>query len=340
MKTMFGYFNNKYYATNEHNPILLLDGVDYTSEMFSAVIHENEKLCEVDMYRYHSDLTTECNANRVALMKEYIINEQIKNIEMTTDQLILSIKYELYNKDGKMIKSGTSEALATGYTLTIMKDIMENNVMEYRKALCASSFIEIPIPEISRYGIKNQYDQHPYTLKIIEMYLYTTTGGYKYIEANTQEDYTGCGNEHMEHCFYQHGSHICGHNPLIHNNFASHFITNAPSGNTIIGAMVTSATLQTPDEYTLIEMANFDCRNKKYTIKIDKKINLIRVRMEVLLDNFCVVHDSKDIQNLVDAVASDKCDNDKVDNSDCNHNCKDFDDGNGLVNGSWPIDEK
>ena len=71
---MFGYFNGQYFMIDESPNIVVPEGANYKKSGIQVNKNQNNEY-EVDMYCYHSDLTTERNSERVAFMKEYIINE-------------------------------------------------------------------------------------------------------------------------------------------------------------------------------------------------------------------------------------------------------------------------
>ena len=111
------------------------------------------------MYAYHSDTLYECNSDRVIAMKELLLGEKVTKIEDVNNDYVIGVSYELYNKEGQLLKDGKTSVRAIYHTGVIGSDVAEDNTMEYRKAMLFDGKIQIEIPEISRYGIKNKYVQ-------------------------------------------------------------------------------------------------------------------------------------------------------------------------------------
>lgn len=290
---LFGFMNNTFYSTDALPFVVVPQNADYKTNAIQSILHPELNQCEVDIFQYHTDLTTECNAQRVAFMKEFLINEKIKEIAELNHDFIIEVEYDLYNKDGKVIKSGSSGINTKICNALINSDINENNSLEYRKAFVFDGRLEIQIPTISRYGIKNVYTQHPYTLKINKITVKSTIGDYKYItESDSQFDKNGILSENHAHYYH--------HRPadLHFNNFASHFITNK-IGTTIIDQLVVPAELESPIEYEEVPVCEI-LLTESNIIKIDEKINTFVVNVEVVLDNFNEVYDINDIISILE----------------------------------------
>ena len=226
-------------------------------------------------------------------MKDLLINENVQNIDCLNDDYVIGIDYDLFNKDGASVKSGTASIQAKNLSAVINHEIDENNMLKYRKAMVFDGRIEICIPEISRYGIRNCI-QYPYTLRINSVFLKTSLGKRCVPDKCAQ---VNCSRHHASSAQYRcHSS--CD---LSKTNFASHFLTNAHIGSTIIDQMVVPKKLEIPDkaeEITLCEISIGDAGEGK-TVKINEKVNLIVVNAEVLFDNMNVVYDVNDIEELL-----------------------------------------
>ena len=172
---MFGYFNGQYFMIDESPNIVVPEGANYKKSGIQVNKNQNNEY-EVDMYCYHSDLTTERNSERVAFMKEYIINEKVKSILGVNSDFLLTADYELFNKDGKCIANGALSTLAKSCNGIILDPIDSENNLMYRRLYVFDGRIEIPIPNIAKYGIKNCYQQYPYTLRINSVKATTTYG--------------------------------------------------------------------------------------------------------------------------------------------------------------------
>lgn len=62
---MFGYFNGQYYMIDESANIVVPEDANYKKSGIQVSKNLNN-VYDVDMYLYHSDLTTEENGERVA----------------------------------------------------------------------------------------------------------------------------------------------------------------------------------------------------------------------------------------------------------------------------------
>lgn len=310
-RQMFGYLQDSYYAMNDGikkgNSIVIPTYADYKSKgIMSRIINDN---CEIDIFNYHSDLVTESNSERVEYMKEFIIDNKIENIKILNDKYIISIEYELYNKNNELIKTGKVSVNSKWYNAIINNDINCKNEMLYREALIFTSMIEIQIPQISRYGIKNEYIQYPYTIKIKSVSVSAVSGNGKYIEDDkTQyESKNDCDN-----CYHKsHADYYCSrHDGLCRNNYNSCFITNAHWGTTIIDSVVVPAELETPEDIDLIPLFENKIDDKDFTLKINQNINLVKINIEILFDNMNVCYDVDDIKEMINIVSSDNFNND------------------------------
>lgn len=289
----YALIGDSYYGINETEHIVIPDNADYKSPALQMTMHPETNLCEIDLYRHHSDLVTDRNSERVAFMKDLIINENIQNIDYMNDDYVLGIDYDLFNKEGCSVKSGTASIQARNCSAVINHEITEDNMLKYRKAMVFDGRIEICIPEISRYGIRN-CNQYPYTLRINSIFLKSSLVKKCPGDCRTQVD---CSRHHASSAQYR-----C-YNPceLSKTNFASHFLTNAHIGTTIIDQMVVPKKLVIPDKAEEITMCEIPIGElgKGQTVKIDDKIGLIVVNVEVLFDNMNVVYDAKDIEELL-----------------------------------------
>lgn len=291
---MYGYINESYYVVNETVPIIITDNIEYKQSALQKEISEEYNECKIDIYQYQGDLITENNIDRVAFMKEFLINEKVLEIGLLNDDYIVSVEYDLFNKDGKMIRSGANSIKAKFSTAIIQNEVDEINALSYRKGMIFNGRIEIPVPLVSKYGIMKPTTQHPYTLKIKTIKILTTIGEFKYInEENTQVD----GIYNHKHLHY----HICEQpNSFYHNNFSSVFITNAQVGTTIIEETIVPKELQIPPKFTEIVLCEIPCKGMEYTIKMNTNLDMIILNTEVLFDNFNVVYDEKDILSILE----------------------------------------
>lgn len=296
-KQMYVLANNSYYSINDCKNIIVPQNVDYKTSTSQVTMNTGLQSCNISTYMYHSDLITDCNAERVCFMKDYILNEEVTAINNLNDDYIIAISYSLYNKDGEIISSNTTSMKAKYCKAVIMSGINEVNALEYRNAFVFDSYIEVQVPRVSRYGIKSAFTQHPYTFKIDKIAVYTTIGDYKYVrESDSQVDlydpHHHASNVH--YAFHHHPHMSC-------NNFASNFLTNAKVGTTLIDHMVGPAELQIPPEYTEVLLCEIDCSMLPHsTTVIDYKLDLITINVEVLLDNFNTVYNSEDIQAIIE----------------------------------------
>ena len=303
---LFGLFGENYYMVPSCSHVVIPENLDYLSKSIQTQLSDSYPQAEIDMYHYYTDLTTTCNVKRVANMKDMLITEKVENIDSINTDYVIGITYELYNKDGKLLKSGTSETEAKYCSALITDEILEGNVMEYRKGLVFDGRIEINIPEISRYGIRNAYSQHPYIIKIKSIYVVSSTGDSSIItESGSQVDIpTDCITNH-DHRAYSSNYRCHMHDTLCDRNFASCFLTNAKVGTTLIDATVLPTKLEIPEETERVQLCAIPCNGSDYTIKLNKKINLIILNLEVLLDNFNYVYDIEDIKEVLKYNSSD-----------------------------------
>lgn len=306
-KQSYGYFNGKYFTIHDGQCIYVPDNVDYKSSAIQTRFRDNT-YCEIESYMYHSDLITECNTQRVAFMKDFLINEKIKELLDLNEDYIVSVEYVLYNNDGKVISSGTTSVKARYYDAIINSDVREENILEYRKAMIFDSRFEIRVPIISSYGIKKPYIQHPYTLKINKFIVSSTVGENKYV-IEADEQITDHGIYHSSCCQYN----LHHENHMLFNDYSSHFLTNAHTGSTIIDQMVVPAELQIPPEYTEVVMCEIPCEGNNYLIKIDQKVDSIFIDSEIVLDNSSVVYNKSDIDAIIESNNNPVVDEDPID---------------------------
>lgn len=301
---MFGYFNGQYFMIDESPNIVVPEGANYKKSGIQVNKNQNNEY-EVDMYCYHSDLTTERNSERVAFMKEYIINEKVKSILGVNNDFLLTADYELFNKDGKCIANGALSTLAKSCNGIILDPIDSENNLMYRRLYVFDGRIEIPIPNIAKYGIKNCYQQYPYTLRINSVKATTTYGTDTYmIGLDEQVSHANDIDGRYHNAQYNLYHHMCDcRNEITHNNYCSRFLSNAKIGTSIIDSMAVPVALEAPADYTEVVMADIPCATKdnSYTVKIDGKADQIVLNVEVVVDNFNTVYDIADIKTLVEA---------------------------------------
>lgn len=302
---LFGFFNDKYYAMDDCDRIVIPTNLDYKSSAVVTKIHEDLCEAEIDAYQYHSDVMTDSNSERVKYMKDYLLGEKVKDIEKIQQNFVVGISYTLYNKDGKVVRSGTSEVDAQWCMPIILDDIKEGNTLEYRKGIILDGRIEICIPDTVRYGIRAAMNQHPYILRINEIFALATNGGYKYItETGSQLDTADdchCGASTSLHAHARDAHYkVHHHNGLCDVNFNSCFVTNAKIGTTIIDSVVAPAELESPIQYEKIDLARISLGTSDFTIKLDHKLKHIIVNLEVFVDNLNEVYDRNDIAKLLE----------------------------------------
>lgn len=302
---MFGYFNGQYYMIDESANIVVPEDANYKKSGIQVSKNLNN-VYDVDMYLYHSDLTTEENGERVAFMKEFIVNEKVPQIIHVNNEFLISADYELFNKDGKCLSNGVLSTLAESCNGVILAPVDQFNHMMYRKLYVFDGRIEIPVPNISRYGIKCQYNQHPYTIRINSIKVTTTYGNDTYMIGKDEQVVRGKDIDGKYHSAkYTLYHHMCDcPNEITHNNYASKFLTNATIGTSIIDSMVGPAVLEAPADYTEVVVADIPCatQDNSYTVKIDGKADQIVLNVEAIVDNFNTVYDIADIKALLDTV--------------------------------------
>lgn len=301
---MFGYFNGQYYMIDESPNIVVPEGANYKNNGVQVVKNPTNNEYEVDMYCYHSDLTTDRNSERVAFMKEFIVNEKVKSILAVNNDFLLTADYELFNKDGKCIANGALSTLAKSCNGIILDPIDSENNLMYRRLYVFDGRIEIPIPNIAKYGIKNCYQQYPYTLKINSVKATTTYGSDTYMIGLDEQVAHGSDIDGRYHSAqYNLYHHMCDcPNEITHNNYCSRFLTNAKVGTSVIDAMAVPVALENPADYTEVVMAEIPCATKdnSYIVKLDGKADQIVLNVEVIVDNFNTVYDINDIKKLVE----------------------------------------
>lgn len=293
----YGYMNDKYYTVPTCQNIIVPEEMDIKTNAIQTQIDTVNKTCNIDIFRYHSDLITEDNAERVAFMKEYLIDKKITEIDAINEDFVLLLDYDIFNCEGKVIRSGTTAIQAVTHNLVIIDEVDSDNELEYRKAYVLDSSFEIELPRISKYGIYNSTKQYPYTIKLNGMKAFTTTGDYKYIkESNTMID--TCRNDHYSTLHYK-VHHPCN---MSLNNFSSRFITNARIGTTLIDQFVVSGKLQIDDgsAYHEVTIMDIPFSGNEYIIKVDSELSLVTINMEVVVDNLNVVYDKADIDAILD----------------------------------------
>ena len=272
---MYGYTPSKevYYKIPQCDFIVVPNTVDYKSNAIVAKIHENINVAELDIYNYHSDLETECNLERVAFMKEWFLAGSQEDVFTVNEDYVISVDFELYNNAGKLIKNGSTSIKSKYCNALINSPVQKDNSMEYRRGFVFDGRIEIDVPEISRYGIKSAFVQHPYTLRIKNIEVLTTVGnGFPDFDESTQMIDLG----HASHA-----GQVNVKSPLCYNTFNSHFITNAKVGTTMIDQVVTPAVLETQPTYELVPLCSIDCTGAQYTVKMDNKLKSIILNEEV-----------------------------------------------------------
>ena len=239
-------------------------------------------------------------------MKEFIVNEKVPKIIHVNNEFLISAEYELFNKDGKCLSNGVLSTRAESCNGVILAPVDQFNHMMYRKLYVFDGRIEIPVPNISRYGIKCQYNQHPYTIRINSIKVTTTYGNDTYMIGKDEQVVRGKDIDGKYHSAkYTLYHHMCDcPNEITHNNYASKFLTNATIGTSIIDSMVGPAVLEAPADYTEVVVADIPCakQDNSYTVKIDGKADQIVLNVEAIVDNFNTVYDIADIKALLDTV--------------------------------------
>lgn len=308
MHQLYGFYNNKYYAVDGCNRIVIPMDLEYKQNAVVTTLRKELDEANIDAYFYHTDLTTDRNPSRVKFMKDYLLGEKITEIEHLSGNYIIGVDYSVYNKDGKVVKAGKSEVDAQWCMPMLLSEVQSENILEYRKGIILDGRIVINIPEISRYGIRNAINQHPYTIKINEVYALMASGGYKRItEFGSQLDTPECppptppcayppNPHHGDGASYNIHHH---HNGLCDVNFNSCFITNAKIGTTMIDQVVASATLEAPPEYTCVDLCHISLGDPQHTIKMDQKLKTVVLNLELFLDNLNEVYDREDINKIL-----------------------------------------
>lgn len=302
---MYGFLGESYMAVDEGPQIFIPETVNYKENVVQSSIGQCGKNAQVNIFRYKSDIATDSNADRVAFMKEFIIGKKIKDIFKLTDSYAIGIEFGLYNKEGKLIKSSRVEAGAAHSTAVIVDPIKSGDKLEYHKAFVFDGQIEILVPEVCTYGIRNGISQYPYTLKINKIFVTSTIGEHRYLDCNCEVDGNGNGCVHdysnavTTHA-YNAGYNCHHHDALCHNNFHSSFITNGAVGTTMIDSVVASAILEEPLDYEVYTMAEVDvsCDNS-YRFTFNQQLNAIFVNLEFFIDNYNEVYDKEDIDDLL-----------------------------------------
>lgn len=293
---MYGWLGSSYYAIPDNGEsIVIPENAEYTASAIQSKIYSDVRQCTMDIYQYASDLITDCNSKRVAFMKEYLLETGVKSIYNLNKDYIIKVSYDIYNKDGTVISSGTVSKTARVSTAMIHSGISEGNIMDYRNGLIFDTGIEIQIPKISRYGIKNACVQYPYTIKINSISVSTTIGDSRYVIESDTQSVSHDTYHHADHCNY----HCHRPNHLHFNNFASHFLTNARVGTTIIDQMVVPAQLEIPPEYTEVQLCHIDLDDSYSVVKINDAVELINMNIEVLFDNVVSVYSKADIDAII-----------------------------------------
>lgn len=272
---------------------------DYKRNVVNTTVYSDKQMADVKIYAYDTKWVSDCNTERVNLMKLMLTSQKIKRIDKVNDDFILGVNYTLYNSSGNAVRNGETLVKAHPSTAIITSPISVANVCEYHKAMVIDACIGIPVEPTYAYGIKVPHKDHPYTLKINSVKLLSTVGEYRFnIEGTTQIDERHTHN--ATHChFHIHGPQ---HMPSCTNNLASPFITNAKYGTTIIDSIVTSAELQIPPKYNDVEIATVDFNESESgfnEVRIDSPLREIVIEMEMLLDSISSVYDNAEIDNII-----------------------------------------
>ena len=305
-KGTFGFFSGKYYKVPPcEDYIVIPENADYKSSAISSQIRSNIDECDIDVYSYSTMILSECNAERVAYMKEFLIDERVTSMDKINEDYVINVGYELFNNRNQIIKSGESSIKAMYFKAKVCKEVDSNNSLEYIDGFVFDGRLEISVPEISRYGIKDMYNQHPYTLRLKKISVLTTVGDTRFIkEANSQIDFPN--HKHESHCHWR--RYMPDH--LHFNNYASHFINNARVGTEVIDQAVVPVCLDTVGDYEIVKLCDADLTGNKYTIKINNPLKLIVVNVEMFCDNFNTVYDIKDIDEIIEHNKEEKEDED------------------------------
>ena len=286
--------SDTFYMVDDMKNIVVPDNADFKSSAIQSTINDKTNHCDISIYQYHDGFVSEENCQRVQSFKDFIISEKLTQIDNLNNDFIITIDYDLYNNEGKILSSGSTSIKSKIAQAIINADVDELNHLNYRKGLLCDSCFEIQIPRVSRYGIKNKYDQHPYVIKFNSITVSSTIGDYSHIiESNTQEN---CRDHHYSNHVDYEFHRPC---PRLLNNHATHFLTNAKVGTTIIDQTVVPTRLEIPPKYTEVEICKIDLPENQYKIKINHKIDIIMVSLEVLVDNILEVYDINDIIELL-----------------------------------------
>ena len=298
---LFALFNGTYYTIDEVNRVVIPTNLEYKASATMPKIDCGSCCANIDLYRYHTDLVSECNVERVRNMKDLLLAEGVTEISHIGREFVIGVEYLLYNNKGEMVRGGTAEADAKWCMALLHNDVNEHNSLEYRKALVLDGRIVINIPDTVCYGIRNRGYAHPYTLHLTKLYAVATSDGYKCItETGTQVDNCNCGSEPCHQHHATNGQYHIHHHPgLCDTNFNSCFLTNAGIGTTIIDSVVASAVLEAPEKPQRISVCEIPCEDNG-TMTFDANLKQITLNIEFLLDNLNVVHDRDDITKILE----------------------------------------
>ena len=284
MNGMYGFLSNSYCEVNPCEYVIIPENMDYKENSIQTVIDKELNHCTIDLYGYDSAIVPECNSERVSYMKEFLINEKIKNIIKLNDDYVICLEYILYDSNGQIMRSDTTSIKAKYYNAILNSNIKKDNTLEYRRGFVFDGQLEIPIPSISRYGINFYAVMHPYTIKIKKISVITTTGDTRFIKDHNSQVNTNFKN-HINHC---------------HHSFHHPTITNAELGTTIIDQVVVPKELDTANDYEIVKVAEIECTDNKYSVKVDCKLNSFTVNIEIFVDNYNVVYDKDDINAIIE----------------------------------------
>ena len=130
---MFICANGVYYKTTERDLICAPMNANITEDAITTQTLTDLNQGVVDLYAYHTDLTAMDNDTRVSNMKTMIIDEKIKQIEKLNHDYVISVVYELFNNENRLIKTGESAIAASYKTILIPENVKEDNKLTYRK---------------------------------------------------------------------------------------------------------------------------------------------------------------------------------------------------------------
>ena len=122
----YGFLKDKYYKIQQKGLIVIPEGADYKTSAIETQIMDSIDQAEVNIFRYNSDLITECNSERVAFMKQFLTEEKVKEIE-EANRIVLeengtkALQYsttEGYNPLREWIANRMNSTLGTSFEIS------------------------------------------------------------------------------------------------------------------------------------------------------------------------------------------------------------------------------